>query len=98
MRPLMPLLIASLFFTSAMSGNKHDGILAQETPKLPAKADMVNRHTTESRARVQEEALFDRLIGTWDVNYEIYDKDGKRRHYRGQVISSWILDGAALQE
>jgi hypothetical protein len=43
-------------------------------------------------------ALFDRLAGTWDVIYEIYDKDGTMHPYHGQVIYSRILDGGALQE
>jgi hypothetical protein len=41
-------------------------------------------------------ALFDRLAGTWDVTYEIYDKDGTMRPYHGQVIYSRILGGGAL--
>lgn len=45
-----------------------------------------------------ERALYDRLIGTWDVTYVIYDKDGKLRRLPGRVSYSWILDGAALQE
>ena len=36
-------------------------------------------------------ALHARLIGTWDVSYDIYDKDGIVRHNLGQVICSWAL-------
>ena len=43
-------------------------------------------------------ALFDRLAGTWDVTYDIYNKDGSVRPYHGQVIYTRILDGKALQE
>ncbi len=50
------------------------------------------------QAKAAEMALFDRLAGTWDVGYDIYDKDGKVRPYHGQVMYSRILDGAALQE
>jgi hypothetical protein len=42
--------------------------------------------------------LYDRLSGTWDVTYELYDKDGTMRPYHGQVTYSRILNGAALQE
>lgn len=49
-------------------------------------------------ARVPDNAQFNPLIGSWDVVYEIYDKDGKLRTYRGQVTYQWILDGGALQE
>lgn len=48
--------------------------------------------------KAQESAFFDRLIGTWDVVYDLYDKDGKIRHVPGQVTYTWILDGGALQE
>jgi hypothetical protein len=53
---------------------------------------------TAPQAQVPERALYGRLVGTWDVHYEIYDQDGKVRPYRGQVNYSWILDGGAMQE
>jgi hypothetical protein len=43
-------------------------------------------------------ALHERFIGTWDVNYEIYDKSGTIRHNLGQVTYSWLIKGQALQE
>lgn len=43
-------------------------------------------------------AFFDHLIGTWDVQYEIYAKDGKVRRLPGQASYAWILDGDTLQE
>src|SRR6267142_5733220 len=49
-------------------------------------------------AKAPERALLERMTGTWDVTYEIYDKDGKLRQLPGQVTYSWILDGRALQE
>ena len=51
-----------------------------------------------SQAKAAQSALFDRLAGTWDVSYEIYDKDGKQRVYHGQVLYSRIIDGSTLQE
>lgn len=47
---------------------------------------------------VPDKTRFDSMIGTWDVIYVIYDKDGKVRRLPGQVTYSWILDGGALQE
>jgi hypothetical protein len=52
----------------------------------------------DPQKKIPRNALFDQLIGTWDVRYEIFDKDGKVRRDRGQVRYSWILDGKALQE
>jgi hypothetical protein len=43
-------------------------------------------------------ALFEQLVGTWDVRYEFTDKNGKARTERGTAHYSWILDGQALQE
>ena len=51
-----------------------------------------------AEAKAPQRALFDSMIGTWDVSYVIYDKDGKVRRLPGQVTYSWILDGGALQE
>lgn len=53
---------------------------------------------TLPQARAAPGEVFDRLAGTWDVSYDIYDKDGKLRVYHGQVSYSRILDGGALQE
>jgi hypothetical protein len=106
MRPHIPFLIASLLCSPGAFPLEHDGVGCpvsgaprQATPATPAAAG-----TTEPRESIgpptigQERALFDRLIGTWDVSYEIYDKDGKVRRYRGGVTYAWILDGGALQE
>lgn len=53
---------------------------------------------TEIQVKAAEHASHDRFVGTWDVGYEIYDKNGGVRRYRGQVICRWILGGEALQE
>ena len=63
-----------------------------------SKDDVSQTARHASAASTADETLFDRLVGTWDVVYEIFDKDGKTRTYRGQVIYGWILDGQALQE
>ena len=49
-------------------------------------------------AKAPEIAFYDQHIGTWDVVYDLYDKDGKVRHLPGQVTYAWILGGQALQE
>ena len=42
--------------------------------------------------------VLDKVIGTWDVDYSIYDKQGRVKHYLGTATYQWILDGAAIQE
>lgn len=89
MRALHPLLIASL-----LSGP----VLAGATPP-PAVTDAAAQAAASGpKTKAPESAFFDRLIGTWDVSYDLYGKDGKVRHLPGQVTYAWILDGGALQE
>ena len=52
----------------------------------------------KSRTEIPRNALFDQLIGTWDVRYEYSDKKGNPKSNQGQVHYAWILGGKALQE
>jgi hypothetical protein len=52
----------------------------------------------DSPAKTSPSARFARLVGTWDVVYEIYNKDGNVRRYNGQAIYTVILNGSAVQE
>lgn len=44
------------------------------------------------------QTLLDQLIGTWDVDYAVYDEHGNVKHYHGAATYRWILDGAAIEE
>src|SRR5438552_18717337 len=99
MRLPIPLLIASLYLIPGVFVQKSGTITAQEMPEVPAKTDMVERPAaTEPQTRVPNTELFGRLVGTWDVSYEINDENGNARRYRGQGRPRRILDGAAMQE
>jgi hypothetical protein len=39
-----------------------------------------------------------RVVGTWDVKYTDYLKDGTAVHRTGQFIVGWVLDGRAVQD
>ena len=39
-----------------------------------------------------------RVVGTWDVQYTDYLKDGTASHRTGQFIVAWVLDGRAVQD
>jgi hypothetical protein len=39
-----------------------------------------------------------RLVGTWDVEYTDFMKDGTTRHRTGEFMVGWIMDGRALQD
>jgi hypothetical protein len=42
--------------------------------------------------------LFGGLVGTWDVEYTDYSKDGKATRRSGQMIFEWVMDGRAIQD
>jgi hypothetical protein len=42
--------------------------------------------------------VFGRLVGTWDVEYTDFEKDGKIIHRAGEFIVGWVLDGRAIQD
>jgi hypothetical protein len=90
MRALLPFLVASLLTGPALAGTTPPPTTVTVAGKQPA--------TPGLEAKAPERAMFDRMIGSWDVTYEIYDKDGKVRRLPGQVTYGWILDGKALQE
>ena len=98
MRTLMLVVIVSSLCILTLP-NRHVRGWDQDKPKASGNTDMDARlAATGPQAKVPESALYGRFVGTWDVSYEIYDKDGKVRPYRGQVTYSWILDGGAMQE
>jgi hypothetical protein len=42
--------------------------------------------------------LFDRVAGSWDVDYTNIGDDGTRSQVRGELLVGWVLDGRALQD
>ena len=42
--------------------------------------------------------LFDRVAGSWNVDYTNIADDGTRDKVRGQLLVGWVLDGRALQD
>jgi len=45
----------------------------------------------------EQAKVYDRLLGTWNVEYTDFAKDGKVTHRAGQFIVGWIMDGRAIQ-
>jgi len=45
-----------------------------------------------------EAKIFGRLVGTWDVEYTDFSKDGRETHRSGEFIVGWVMDGRALQD
>jgi hypothetical protein len=46
----------------------------------------------------QQSKLFDRLVGTWDVEYSVFESGGKVTRSKGEVLFGWVLDGRVLQD
>jgi hypothetical protein len=42
--------------------------------------------------------IFDRLVGTWDVEYTNFSKGGKASHRSGEFVVGWVMDGRAIQD
>jgi hypothetical protein len=97
MRRLMPILLTPLLLGANTLVNEKAFTESQEAaPGASAPGGLAAAE--KPKAKGPHNALFDQLIGTWDVHYEIVDKDGNVRRNRGQVRYSWILDGNAVQE
>ena len=92
---LLLFLIPALLCTTSGVGEVRSSVDAHLTASNDDASHAVSHASAASAAN---KALFERLVGTWDVSYEIFDKDGKTRTYRGEVTYKWILDGQALQE
>jgi hypothetical protein len=43
-------------------------------------------------------SVFERLVGTWDVEYTDFSKDGKVTHRSGELRFGWVLDGRVMQD
>ena len=85
-------LIASLLLSSLSA----DGDAPATGPSLDL--------TTALRAASPNPALGDqaqvlgRIVGTWDVEYTDFAKDGTATHRTGEFIVGWIMDGQAVQD
>ena len=61
------------------------------TRRLPTRAWTWLRHS-RLRARIlagDQATVFGRLVGTWDVEYTDFSKDGKVIHRSGELIVGW---------
>jgi hypothetical protein len=41
---------------------------------------------------------FARLVGTWNVEYNDFSKEGKVTHRSGEFIVGWVMDGRVVQD
>ena len=45
-----------------------------------------------------EAQTFDRFVGVWDLDCDLYGAEGKTTHFRGSWIFGWVLDGRIMQD
>jgi hypothetical protein len=70
------------------------------TPTSDRRLDMVAelQATSPHASLGDERSTLGRVVGTWDVEYTDYSKDGTASHRTGQFIVGWVLDGRAVQD
>src|SRR5262245_58816717 len=81
------LVVAALLSVgSAPATDQHPGLVAalEATSPHPSWGDQAQ--------------VLGRLVGTWDVEYTDFAKDGKATHRTGEFIVGWVMDGRALQD
>lgn len=70
--------------------------VAPADPRL----DMVRalQATAPHSSLADQTKAFERLIGTWDVQYTDFARDGTASHRSGELIFGWVMDGRAIQD
>jgi hypothetical protein len=54
--------------------------------------------TSPNPALGDQAQVLGRIVGTWDVEYTDFAKDGTAIHRTGEFIVGWIMDGQAVQD
>ena len=73
---------------------------AGKAPATDPRLDMVTalRAMGPHPSLGDEAKVFGRFVGTWDVEYTDFSKDGKASHRSGELIVGWVMDGRAIQD
>jgi hypothetical protein len=94
-------LLASFCLSSAILGNgasitrQRAGALADD-PRL----DMVRsiQAVGPHPSLADPAKIFDGFVGSWNVEYTDFSKDGKPTHRTGELLIGWVMDGRAMQD
>ncbi|HEY0336292.1 MAG TPA: hypothetical protein VGC70_03050, partial [Burkholderiales bacterium] len=70
------------------------------TPAADPPLDLTTalKATSPNPALGDQAQVLGRIVGTWDVEYTDYAKDGTAIHRTGEFIVGWIMDGQAVQD
>jgi hypothetical protein len=93
-------LLAAGLFVWAAAGISHTVRTAGEAAAADPRQDLVTAlQATGPHASLADQARgLGRFVGTWNVAYTDYSKDGKQIQRSGKYIVGWVLDGRALQD
>jgi hypothetical protein len=94
-------LVASVLLPSLSAGNCDAATQAVgNAPASDPRLDMVTalKATSPNPSLGDQADVLGRLVGTWDVEYTDYSKDGTAIHRTGEFIVGWVMDGRAIQD
>jgi len=65
----------------------------------PSRDLIASLEATRANPALGDQAhVLNRVVGTWDVEYTDFAKDGTATHRTGEFIVSWVMDGRAIQD
>jgi hypothetical protein len=89
-------LLSSLSACSRVAASENDGNAPATAPRLGLVTELNATGPHPSLGNQAE--VVGRLVGTWDVEYTHFAKDGKATHRTGEFIVGWVMDGRAIQD
>jgi hypothetical protein len=94
-------LLAAVLFSSvrpgmcvAASGKAGDAAANDPRLDMVAALEALGPHPSLG----DQAQVFGRLVGTWDVEYTDFSKDGRVTHRSGELIVGWVMDGRVIQD
>ena len=88
-------LLSSLSAGSRVAATQKDGNTATTDPRHGLATEL---NATGPHPSLGDQAdVVGRLVGTWDVEYKHFAKDGKTTHRTGEFRVGWVMDGRAIQ-
>jgi hypothetical protein len=85
-----------LFTSGLLSSLSADGGAPATDPPLDLTSAL--QATNPHPALGDHAQVLGRIVGTWDVEYTDFGKDGTATHRTGEFIVGWIMDGQAVQD
>lgn len=96
----LPLMAAALCWSSPNVAGARRGRTPQNGTTPAQRHEMVTalQAAGPHPSLGEQAAVFDRFVGTWDLDCALYAADGKVTRFRGAWIFGWVLDGQAMQD